>query len=172
MPNAEKVKLVAQIKEELDAADAVWVVDYRGLTVKQAEDLRRKISAENASYKIYKNTFTIRALDELGLPSLGEIVQGPSAFVFVSGDPVSSAKVLKVFAKGNDALKIKGGLLNKTVMSAEQVKAIADLPSREELVAKLLGTISNPLVGVVRVLNGTQEKFVRTLQAVAESKAA
>jgi large subunit ribosomal protein L10 len=172
MPNAEKVKLVAQIKEDFEAADAVWVVDYRGLAVKQAEDLRRKIRAEGAALKIYKNTFAIRAVNELGLPDLGEVLQGPSAFVFVEGDPVASAKALKVFAKENKQLEIKGGYLNKAVVSADQVKAIADLPSREELIAKLLGTISNPLSGLVRVLNGTTEKFVRTLQAVADSKAA
>ncbi|MCL1891291.1 MAG: 50S ribosomal protein L10 [Coriobacteriia bacterium] len=172
MPNADKVKLVAKIKDEIEAADAIWVVDYRGLTVKQSEEMRRLIRAQDASIKVYKNSFTERALSELELPSLGEVLEGPSAFVFVSGDPVASAKTLKSFAKENEALEIKGGLFNNDVVTATQIKAIADLPSREELIAKLLGTISNPATGLVRVLSGPAEKFVRTLQAVSDSKAA
>jgi large subunit ribosomal protein L10 len=172
MPNAEKIELVKQIKDDLSAAGAVWVVDYRGLSVKQSEALRGAIRAQGASLKIYKNSFTELALKELELPTLGDILQGPSAFVFVSGDPVSSAKALKAFAKENDKLQIKGGMLDKAVVTADQVKAIAELPSREELIAKLLGTLQNPLTGIVRVINGPAEKFVRTLAAVAESKAA
>ncbi|MDR3037434.1 MAG: 50S ribosomal protein L10 [Coriobacteriales bacterium] len=171
MPNSAKVALVSQIKEEISAADAVWVVDYRGLTVKQAEGLRGKIREQGAVLKVYKNSFTQRALTDLELPSLGPILEGPSAFVFVSGDPVASAKALKVFAKENSKLEIKGGLFNKAVVSADQVKAIADLPSREELIAKLLGTLQNPLTGIVRVLNGPAEKLVRTLGAIADKAA-
>ncbi|MDR3307955.1 MAG: 50S ribosomal protein L10 [Coriobacteriales bacterium] len=171
MPNAAKVGLVSQIKDDLQAADAVWVVDYRGLTVKQSEELRGLIRAQGAALKVYKNSFTQRAIASLDLPALGEVLQGPSAFVFVTGDPVASAKVLKTFAKTHEALKIKGGLLNKSLVTANQVTAIADLPSREELIAKLLGTAQNPLTGIVRVLNGPAEKFVRTLQAVADKAA-
>jgi large subunit ribosomal protein L10 len=170
MPNAEKVKTVAQIKEDIQAADAIWIVDYRGLSVKQAEELRRRIRDKDASYKIYKNTFTVRALDELGLPSLGEVLQGPSAFVFVQGDPMDSAKVLKTYAKETNVLKLKGGLMDGQALTAAQVATIADLPSRDEMLAKLLGTMAGPLVGLVSVLNAVPQKLVRTLQAVAESK--
>ncbi|MDR3136728.1 MAG: 50S ribosomal protein L10 [Coriobacteriales bacterium] len=171
MPNAEKVKLVAQIKQEIQAADAVWVVDYRGLSVRQSEDLRRRIRTQNAAYKIYKNTFTILALGELGLPDMKAVLEGPSAFVFVSGDPVDSAKVLKTFAREHTVLKLKGGLLDGKPLSAEQVTQIADLPTREELLARLLATMAGPLVGLVRVLNGNQEKLARALQAIADTKA-
>lgn len=172
MPNAEKKATLDKIRKDLANADAVWVVDYRGLSVKQSEALRAAVRAQGAALKIYKNSFTEIALRELGLPEMGEILEGPSAFVFVNGDPVSSAKALKVFAKENDKLQIKGGLLNKGLVTADQVKAIADLPSREELIAKLLGTLNNPLIGIARVLNGPAEKLVRTLSAIAESKAA
>ena len=172
MPNTEKQGLVAQIKTEVEASDAIWVVDYRGLTVKQSEALRKLLRSNGASIKVYKNSLTERAFNELELPSMGDVLEGPSAFVFVSGDPVATAKALKTFAKENQKLQIKGGLLNQAVVTADQVKAIADLPSREELIAKLLGTIANPLRGLVYVLNGPAEKFVRTLQAVADSKAA
>jgi large subunit ribosomal protein L10 len=171
MPNKAKVELVNRIREDLSAADAVWVVDYRGLTVKQAENLRAHIREQGAALKVYKNSFTQRALAELELPSLGEVLEGPSAFVFVSGDPVASAKTLKTFAKENENLKVKGGLLNKEVVTADQIKAIADLPSREELIARLIGSIRSPLAGIVQVLNGPASKLVRTLDAIAEKAA-
>jgi large subunit ribosomal protein L10 len=171
MPNQAKIELVGQIKEELTASDAVWVVDYRGLSVKQAEELRARIREQGATLKVYKNSFTERALADLDFPSLGTILEGPSAFVFVSGDPVASAKTLKTFAKENDNLKLKGGILNKSVVTAEQVRAIADLPSREELIAKLIGSIRSPLTGVVQVLNGPASKLVRTLGAIADKAA-
>jgi large subunit ribosomal protein L10 len=171
MPNQSKVEMVEKIKREIADCDALWVVDYRGLTVKQAEALRGKIREQGATLKVYKNSFTERALADLELPDMGAVLEGPSAFVFVSGDPVASAKAIKSFAKENKKLEIKGGLLNKQVMTAEQVQAIADLPSREELIAKLLGTIKNPLSGVVQVLNGPASKLVRTLGAIAEKAA-
>ena len=171
MPNQAKIETVNRIKEDLLAADAVWVVDNRGLTVKQTEDLRNRIRELGAQFKVNKNSFTELALTDLEYPDLGEVLQGPSAFVFVSGDPVASAKTLKVFAKENESLTIKGGLLNKGVVTADQIKAIADLPSREELIAKLLGTIRNPLAGVVQVLNGPTTKLVRALNAISEKAA-
>jgi len=171
MPTQAKMDLVTQIKDEFSAADAVWVVDYRGLTVKEAEALRGQIRAQGASFKVYKNSFAERALSDLDLPNLGEVLQGPSAFVLVSGDPVASAKVLKTFAKGNNKLEIKGGLLNKGLVTAIQVQAIADLPSREELIAKMLGTIKNPLSSIVQVLNGPTSQFVRTVQAITDKAA-
>jgi large subunit ribosomal protein L10 len=172
MPNKTKVELVAKIKEEIAASDAIWVVDYRGLTVKQAEALRARVREQGASLRVYKNSFTELALADLELPSLGAVLEGPSAFVFVSGDPVASAKAIKTFAKEHDKLEVKGGLLNKEVVTAEQIGAIADLPSREELIAKLIGSIRSPLTGIVQVLNGPASQLVRTLGAVAEKKAA
>jgi large subunit ribosomal protein L10 len=167
MPNSAKIELVSRIKEDLAAADAVWVVDYRGLSVKQAEELRARIREQGAALKVYKNSFTERALADLEFPSLGTVLEGPSAFVFVSGDPVASAKTIKTFAKENESLEVKGGLLNREVVTADQIRAIADLPSREELIARIIGSIRSPLVGVVQVLNGPASKLVRTLNAVA-----
>ena len=171
MPNQTKVEMVEKIKQELENCDALWVVDYRGLSVKQAEALRGKVREQGASLKVYKNSFTEIALANLELPGLGEVLEGPSAFVFVSGDPVASAKAIKSFAKENKALEIKGGLLNKQIVTADQIIAIADLPSREELIAKLLGTIQNPLTGVVRTLNEIPSQLVRTIGAIADKAA-
>ncbi len=171
MANKAKVEMVEKIKGEIADSDAIWVVDYRGLTVKQAEALRVKVREQGASLKVYKNSFTERALADLDMPNLGEVLEGPSAFVFVSGDPVASAKAIKSFAKENNKLEIKGGLLNKQAVTADQIKAIADLPSREELIAKLLGTIQNPLTGIVRTLNEVPATLVRTIGAIAEKAA-
>ncbi|MDR1087881.1 MAG: 50S ribosomal protein L10 [Coriobacteriales bacterium] len=155
MPNQEKVKLVEQIKGDISGADAVWVVDYRGLTVKQAEDLRRRIRAEDAVYTIYKNTFTIRALQESELPDMGSILEGPSGFVFASGDPVATAKVLKQFARENPELSIKGGLFEGQVLSDKQVVAMADMPSREELIGQIVGMLASPLYEVIAALDAS-----------------
>ncbi|MCL1880036.1 MAG: 50S ribosomal protein L10 [Actinomycetia bacterium] len=171
MPSNAKVEALEKIKGELGAADFVWIVDYRGLTVKEAENLRGNIRESGAVLKVFKNSLTERALAELDLPSLDAVLEGPSAFIFAAGDPVASAKVLKTFAKANPKLELKGGLLNRSVVTAEQVANIADLPSREELIAKLMGTMKNPATSVVQVLNGPAAKLVRTLQAIADKAA-
>ena len=170
MPNQEKVKLVEQIKQDLSSSTAVWVVDYRGLTVKQAEDLRRKISAEGAQYKIYKNTFAVRALQDLEMPSMGSILEGPSAFVFTSSDPVAAAKVLKQFAKDNKQLSVKGGLFEGQVLDDKQVIAVADMPSREELIGQVIGMLSNPLHEVIAAVDGGATIY--SLLDAVEEKAA
>jgi len=168
MPSKAKFDSVEKIKADLSQADAVWIVDYRGLTVKEAENLRHNIRNIGASIKVYKNSLTELALNSLGMPDLSEVLAGPSAFVFATGDPVASAKALKDYARTNSKLKLKGGLLNGQVMSAAQVQAVADLPSREELIAKLLGTMQNPLTGAVRVLNGPMSAFARVVGAIRD----
>jgi len=170
MPNAAKEKMLGEIKQSVENSNVIWVVDYRGLTVKQTEALRGVIRKNEASMSVYKNTLVKRILTELGLPELDDVLAGPSAFVFASGDPVASAKALKSFAKENDKLVIKGGILDGKAMNADQVKAIADLPSREELLAKLLRTLQNPMSGLVRVLNGPATGLAQALNQIAEKK--
>ena len=170
MPNAENVKMLEDIKSDIDGAGAMWVVDYRGLTVKDIQGLRRSIREADAEMKVYKNTIMHLALKETDGPDLDSILSGPSAFVFAGEDPVASAKVLKEFSKQNEALEIKGGMMDGQFLDVDQVMAVAALPSREELIAKLLGTISNPLVKTVRVLNGPMEAFARVVGQIAEQK--
>ncbi|MCL2339928.1 MAG: 50S ribosomal protein L10 [Actinomycetia bacterium] len=172
MPNPAKYAAVAEIKTDLQTADGVWVVDYRGLTVKESENLRASIRELGASLKVYKNSLTTLALKDLELPDLGNALVGPSAFIFASGDPVAAAKVLKTYAKANPKLQFKGGLLNGQVLDADQVQAIADLPSREELLARLVGAIKNPLSGVVQVLNGPMSALARAIGAIRDQAAA
>ena len=160
------------MKETLTGIDFMWVVDYRGLTVKEIQELRRSIRETGASMKVYKNTLMHLTAEELGFPNLDEVLEGPSAFVFAEGDPVASAKALKNFAKDHEALVVKGGMMDGAAVDQAQVITIASLPSREELIAKLLGTISNPLVGIVRVLNGPMEAFARCVSAIEDQKSA
>ena len=172
MPNSQNQEMLVAIKEDLTSAGAVWAVDYRGLTVKQIQALRRDIREADASMKVYKNTLMHIALADLEMPSMDAILEGPSAFVFAGEDPVASAKAVKEFSKKNPKLVIKGGMMDGLFVDAAQVEAIASLPSREELIAKLLGTISNPLVKTVRVLNGPMEAFARCVSAIGDQKSA
>ena len=170
MPNAQNVAILENVKNDLQDSSALWIVDYRGLTVKSVSDLRVRIRNAGAEMKVYKNTLMRIGLAQCDQPNLDPYLEGPSAFIFVKEDPVASAKVIKDFAAENPLLEIKGGMMDGQAVDAAQVIAIASLPSREELIAKLLGTISNPMVGIVRVLNGPMEAFARCVSAIADQK--
>lgn len=172
MPTVQKEQLVVEIKEQFNAADAVLLVDYRGLSVKQMQKLRTTLREHGAAVKIYKNSLTEIAIRELALPSMDAYLEGPTAIVFVEGDAVAPAKAITSFAKENQALEVKGGYVQNQVVGAEGVKAIASLPSREQLIASLLGTMQNPLTGTVRVLAGPARAFATVLDAIAKQKAA
>ncbi len=172
MPTANKEVLVAEIKERFNESDSVIMVDYRGLTVKQMQALRNALRSVGGDLAVYKNSLTEIAIRELALPNMDAYLAGPTAFVFISEDPVAPAKALTVFAKENQALELKGGLVQNQVVDADGVKAIATLPSREELIAKLLGTMQNPLRGTVTVLSGPARAFATVLDAIAKEKAA
>lgn len=120
MPSTKNVDALAQIKEDLADVQAVWVVDYRGLTVKEAQELRRNIREAGAVMKVYKNTLMHIALKELDMADMDEILSGPSAFVFADGDPVASAKALRDFSKDNETLVIKGGIMDGKFVDARQ----------------------------------------------------
>lgn len=172
MPNAQNIETLAQIKEDLDGVTAVWVVDYRGLTVKEIQQLRRNIREADASMKVYKNTLMHRAVEELGLPNIDEVLSGPSAFVFAGADAAASAKVLKEFAKSNKKLEIKGGMMEGQFLDAAQVQAVASLPSKEQLVAQVAGAISGVARGLAVTINGVSSGLARATQAIADQKSA
>lgn len=172
MPTVSKETKVAEIKERFDGAEAVIMADYRGLSVKEMQELRVKVRAVGGEIKVYKNSLTEIAIRELALPNMDAYLEGPTAFVFIGEDPVAPAKALTTFAKEHQALELKGGLVQNQVVDAAGVKAIAMLPSREELIAKLLGTMQNPLRGTVTVLAGPARAFVTVLDAIAKQKAA
>lgn len=172
MPNVKNQETLAKIKEDLDGVSAVWVVDYCGLTVKDIQALRVAIRESGASMKVYKNTLMHIALDEAGLPTLDDILEGPSAFVFAGADVAAAAKAVKTFAKTNQNLEIKGGLMEGEQVSAAQVEAIASLPSREELLAQIAGAISGVARGLAVALNGVPSGLAQVTKAVADQKEA
>ena len=172
MPNAQNVETLAKIKDELDAVSAVWVVDYRGLTVKEAQQLRRNIREAGAHLTVYKNTLMKIALADAELPTMEDILQGPSAFVFADNDPAAAAKAVKEFAKGNDKLVIKGGVMDGQQYDAAQVEAIASLPSREQLLAQIAGAISGVARGLAVTINGVPSGLAQCIKQIAEQKPA
>lgn len=172
MPNAQNKEMLAAIKEDLDGASAMWVVDYRGLTVKEMQQLRRDIREAGSVIKVYKNTLVHLALAEAELPTLDDLLEGPSAFVFSGGDVAASAKAVKNFAKANENLEIKGGLMEGAAVSATEVEAIASLPSREELMAKIAGAISGVARGLATSINGVPRGMAQVVKAVADQKEA
>ncbi|HET6351381.1 MAG TPA: 50S ribosomal protein L10 [Coriobacteriia bacterium] len=172
MPTVRKEELVSEIKDRFNASEAVIMADYRGLTVKEMQQLRTALRGVGGEVKIYKNSLTEIAIRELALPNMDAYLAGPTAFIFIDEDPVAPAKALTTFQKQHAALELKGGLVQNQVVGAEGVKAIAALPSRDELIAKLLGTMQNPLTGTVRVLAGPARAFATVLDAIAKQKEA
>jgi large subunit ribosomal protein L10 len=172
MPSALNTQKLEEIKTDLEDVVAVWVVDYRGLTVKESQELRRSIREADASLKVYKNTLVKIALNDMELPNMDEVLAGPSAFVFAKGDPVASAKALKDFAKDHKALEIKGGMMDNTFIAADEVQAIASLPSKEVLIAQIAGAISGVARGLAVSINGVPSGLARAIQQVADQKAA
>ncbi len=172
MPNAQNKETLAQIKEELGEVSALWVVDYRGLSVKEAQQLRREIRAAGAHLTVYKNTLMKLALEELEMPAMDDILAGPNAFVFADGDPAAAAKAIKDFAEDNETLVVKGGVMDGNVYDAAQIEAIASLPSREQLLAQIAGAISGVARGLATAIDGVPSGLARALSQVAEQKPA
>lgn len=172
MPNAHNEEMLQSIKEDLASTSAMFVVDYRGLSVKEMQQLRRDIRETGAIMKVYKNTLVGLALSEAEQPTLDDILAGPSAFVFAGNDVAASAKAIKNFAKANQNLEIKGGLMEGAAITAAEVEAIASLPSREELIAQIAGAISGVARGLATTVNGVPRGLAQVVKAVADQKEA
>jgi len=169
MPAKAKKEAVSEIKGQFSDAENILLVDYRGLSVKDISALRRKVAEAGGRFVVYKNTLVDIAMRELALPSLGDLLEGPSAFVFTGEDPVASAKALKDFSKDHNVLELKGGLVQNQVLDGTGLTALASLPTREELLAKLLGTLQNPARGFVTVASGPARGLVTVLDKVAQA---
>ena len=154
MPNAKNQEMLANVKADLEATSAVWVVDYCGLTVKQIQALRRSVREAGAVMKVYKTTLMHIAQAAAELPTLDDMLQGPSAFVFCGDDVAAAAKAVKEFAKSNDVLEIKGGIMDGAAVSAAEAEAIASLPSREELYAHIAAAIYGVAQGLATAIAG------------------
>ncbi|HHY92587.1 MAG TPA: 50S ribosomal protein L10 [Firmicutes bacterium] len=172
MARPEKEATVAELKEKLSRAQSVILTNYRGLTVAEMTELRKKLREAGLEYKVAKNTLTsIAARDFVG-EELDRLLPGPTGLAFSYTDPVAPAKILGEFAKAHKALEIKGGILQNKVIDADGVKALADLPPREVLIAQLLGVLQGPIRGLVTVLSGPQRNLVYALEAIRKQKEA
>jgi large subunit ribosomal protein L10 len=163
---------VAEIRERFEKSDSVILADYRGLTVKEMQELRSKLRETGAEVRVYKNTLTQIALRELDMPNMDAYLEGPTAFVFTGEDPVAPAKAMAAFMREHAALELKGGFVQNSLVDADGIKAIAKLPSREELIAKLMGTMLNPVRGFMLMCNAPAGALARTMLAVADQRAA
>ena len=172
MPNARNIEMMENIKADLEGDSAVWVVDACGLTVKEVEGLRRSIRESGAIMKVYKNTVMKKALAEMDLVNMDSILEGPSAFVFCSGDVAATAKAVTEFAKENKKLEVKGGMMDNAFVTAEEIDAIASLPPKEVLIAQIAGAISGVARGLAVCINGVSSGLARQIQQIADQKAA
>ena len=153
-----KQPVVDEIKALLDGAAGAVVVDYRGLTVEQDTKLRKQLREAGVTYKVYKNTLVNRAIQGTEFEGLKDVLEGPSAFAVSTEDATAPARILAKFAKTAPALEIKAGVVEGTFYDAEGMKAIAAVPSRDELLGKLLGSIQSPITNLARVLNQIAEQ--------------
>ncbi len=165
----QKKAVVAEISAEVAKAQAIVVAEYRGLGVGNMTALRREARKSGVYLRVLKNTLARRAVSGTPFEKLSEQLTGPLIYG-ISPDPVATAKVLNEFAKTNDKLVIRAGAMPNAVITAKEVKALATMPSREELLAKLLGTMQAPIATFVRTLNEIPSRFVRTLAAVHDQK--
>jgi len=166
---ANKEASVAELTNLFESSTAVLLTEYRGLTVAQLKTLRMSIS-EDASYAVVKNTLTKIAANNAGISSFDDELAGPSAIAFVHGDPVAVAKALRDFAKANPLLVVKGGYFDGKPLTAEEVGKLADLESREVLLAKLAGAFKASLFGAAYLFNAPLSKAVRTVDALREKQ--
>lgn len=172
MPNIEeKAQVVAEIKEKLQSSSGVVLADYRGLTVSQVTQLRAQLRQAGVEYHVLKNTMVRRAAHEVGIEGLDPYLEGPTAVAF-SADPVAPAKVLADFAKTVKTFAIKGGIVEGKVVDMAGIKTLADLPSREVLLAQVLRGMQAPLTGMANVLQGPIRKMGYALEEVRKLKEA
>jgi large subunit ribosomal protein L10 len=164
----QKAAVVEEIAGQIKSADAVFAVDYRGITVAQAAELRARLRDAGTRFRVVKNSLSERAADEAGASELKALLTGPTALAFVTGDAALAAKALNDAARAMHTLEFKGGLMDSTTLSAADVQAIARLPAREVLHAQLVGTIAAPLSGLVRGLNALIAGLAIQLQQIAE----
>ncbi|MFH1826632.1 MAG: 50S ribosomal protein L10 [bacterium] len=166
----KKKKLVSELKEKIEAATVMVISDYRGLTVKQITELRKKLYGEESELRIFKNTIISRAVDEAGYAELKEHLSGPVALLLGYKDPVGPVKALVEFVTEIEKGAIKAGMMEKTLVDLKKIEEISKLPAKEVLIAKAVGGFQAPIYGFVNVLAGTMRKFLYALNAVKEKK--
>jgi large subunit ribosomal protein L10 len=166
----QKAAVIDDVAAQISGSEAVYAVDYRGISVPQAAELRTKLRDADATFRVVKNTLGERAADKAGAEGLKELLDGPTAMTFVRGDAAAAAKALRDFRRstGGTLLEFKGGWMNGAGLTPAEIDAIAQLPAREVLEARLVGMVAAPLTGVVTALNNLIAGFARQLQQIAD----
>ena len=168
-----KIDKVAEIESHIQNHAGVFVVNYNGLTVKQAQDLRHQLREVGAEMKVYKNKLAQIALKNQDQPNIDDLLAGPSAYVFFENEPVEAAKILKDFsAKAKGVLEVKGGISEGKAVTADDVKAIADLPTKDQLLGQIAGLINGFARDIAVCVNGVSSGLARSIKQVSEQKAA
>jgi large subunit ribosomal protein L10 len=171
MNREQKAAAVAEIAESIRQSEAVFAIDFRGISVPQAAELRTRLRDADAAFRVVKNSLTERAADEVGADSLKALLEGPTALTFVRGDAAVAAKALQTFRRETDLLEFKGGLLGAEALDPEQLLALARLPARDVLYGQLVGVVASPITGLVRGLNALIAGLALQLGQIAEKKA-
>src|SRR3954469_3957189 len=169
MNREQKAAAITEVASQIREAQAIFAVDYRGLTVKQASELRGRLIAIDANLRVVKNTLTERAADEVGVEALKQFLNGPTAFTFVNGDPVLAAKALAAFRReANDGPSFKGGYMDGKELSIEDIEGLSRLPSLEVMHGQLVGMIASPLSGLARSMNAILSGIAIALGQISE----
>lgn len=172
MKRDQKAQVIDEIAAQITESEAIYAADYSGLTVAQAAALRDKLREAGASFRIVKNTLTLRAADKAQAEQVKELIEGPTAFTFVHGDPALAAKALDTFARQEQVPAVRGGLIGTDLLTNEAFRQLARLPGREQLNAQLAGMVASPLTGLVRGLGSLISGLAIALGQVQEKKAA
>ncbi len=170
MNREQKAAVIDEIAAQINQSEAVYAVDYRGITVAQAAELRGKLHEADATLRIVKNTLTVRAADKAGAEALKPLLEGPTALTFARGDAAAAAKAVFDYARATGLLPFKGGTLNGEALASEQVSSIARLPTRDVLNAQFVNIVASPLTGLVTSLSNLISGLARQLSQVAEKK--
>lgn len=170
MNRDQKAVAIAEIAEHIDQSQAIFAVDYRGITVEQVAELRAKLREADATFKVVKNSLTERAADQVGAESLKEYLTGPTALTFVRGDIALAAKAVADYGRATQLLPFKGGLMGEEQLEVEQIRSLSKLPSREVLYGQLVGIVASPIGGLVRSLNALLSGVAIALGQVQEKK--
>jgi len=171
-PRADKVAVVNEVRDRLEAADGALLTEYRGLTVAELAELRRELAAAGGDYKVYKNTLVRLAVAGTDQAGISDLLTGPTAIAFVQGDVSSVAKALRDFGRANPNLVLKGGVVGSSIMSAADIDVLAELPSRDTLLAQFAGALSAPLQQLAGLIQALPRNLAYGLSALVEQRRA
>jgi large subunit ribosomal protein L10 len=170
MNRDQKATAIAEIAAHIDESQAVFAVDYRGISVPQVAELRAKLRESDATFKVVKNSLTERAADQVGAATLKELLEGPTALTFVRGDIATAAKAVADYGRATQLLPFKGGLMDGAAIDPEQIRSLSRLPSRDVLYGQLVGVVASPIGGLVRTLSALVSGLAVALEQVREKK--